>query len=96
MILFTHLPDIIARLGNKVIVIDVQIVGEQVDMDSAHFIKKEKYSEPAFIAALGRTSTDCSVTNCTLNWRGVWSAASYNELKDLRIVSSTNYKLYSI
>lgn len=89
-------PDILARLANRALIIDVQVVGDQVDLDYAHLLKVEKYSEPAMLAAVGGLGVEVAVTSCTLNWRGVWSAASFRELSELGIVSNSSSKLFSI
>lgn len=89
-------PGIIARLANRVIVIDVQVVGDQTDLDYAHLVKVDKYSEPALLAAIGGEGIEVDITSCTLNWRRVWSGASYLELSQLGIVSNFNSKLFSI
>lgn len=55
-------PDIIARLANRVIVIDVQVVGDQTDLDYAHLVKVDKYSEPAMLA-IGGLGIEVAITS---------------------------------
>lgn len=42
-------PDIVATLGDTSYVIDVQVVGDQCDLDERHLDKVIKYSEREFV-----------------------------------------------
>lgn len=92
------IPDIVATLGDTSFVIDVQVVGDQCDLDERHMDKVIKYSGREFVDAVKAQfgSADVRTTSCTLNWRGVWSKCSFEDLKQLGIVSSYTSKLYSI
>lgn len=76
---------------------DGQIVSEQSDLGRAYKKKTDYYSEPSIVEAVRvkhgvRTVV---VTSATLSWKGVWSADSSRELKQLGFVSGRDLAVIS-
>lgn len=87
-------PDLIAVDGEKALVVDAQIVGEQLDLCTAHQSKIVKY-EPLEAAIKEKYAVKSVIfTSATLSWRGIWSAKSARSLNkiltngDLKILST--------
>lgn len=78
--------------------VDVQIIGDQRDLDQAHRQKSEYYSRNADLSEKIKQQTSCEVvefTSATLSWRGVWSAESAEKLLRLGIISKSHLKVIS-
>lgn len=76
-------PDIIAIAESKAFVIDAQIISDVPNLDELHVRKKDYYKENQDLIRYiqNKWSVDeVSVTSATLSWRGVWSAASVQDL----------------
>lgn len=89
-------PDLVAYSPQQVIVIDAQVVNDQLHLDQVHRTKALKYESALRASLQPLRPRGVLFTTCTTNWRGVFSAASANDLltfgainkKDLRVVST--------
>lgn len=89
-------PDLIATKGNRALVIDTQIIGENVDLAQAHKNKIEKYGllEDSIKKRMNVQHVD--FTSVTLSYKGIWSAHSAEDLvrrnilkkKELAVIST--------
>nr|GBO45475.1 Retrovirus-related Pol polyprotein from type-2 retrotransposable element R2DM [Araneus ventricosus] len=68
-------PDLVA-LNNSALVLDVQVVGDSVELDSAHTAKIVKYTSLESAVKVQTGAKKVEFSSVTLNWRGVWSPAS--------------------
>ncbi|KAJ8706459.1 hypothetical protein PYW07_012537 [Mythimna separata] len=80
-------PDIIAYRNGVGVIVDAQVISGQRDLDGLHREKRNKYGNHDELVekVAGILGLPCKgsvhSTSCTLSWRGVWSLASYRELK---------------
>lgn len=89
-------PDLVTYSPEQVIVIDAQVVNDQLHLDKVHRTKALKYESALRASLQPLRPRGVLFTSCTTNWRGVFSAASANDLltfgvinkKDLRVVST--------
>ena len=92
-------PDLVGTIGNRAVIVDVTVVGDQVALNDAHGNKVAKYSSEEVAAGIreqfGSTMIPTS-HSLTLNWRGIWSNESFLNLKLLGLVTDYTAKLYSI
>lgn len=88
-------PDIVAVKQQQVLVIDAQIVNDQIDLDEAHRKKSGKYRDLEEMLKEKYSVPSIKYTFVTLSWRGIWSAASANELLDLRVIKKKSLKVIS-
>ena len=75
-------PDLVACLGRKVVVVDAQVVTDSYSLDEAHRRKANYYNTPEICEHLStrfRAET-IDFLSVTLNWRGVWSKQSIDQL----------------
>ena len=90
-------PDLIAETGDAIKVCDVQIVTDGWSLDDADSTKIQKYNTEAMRGALhekfGRKRID--VAAVTLNWRGVWSRNSMQNLLELNVLRKKDAALIS-
>lgn len=88
-------PDLIAIKGSNALLIDAQVVGENVNLCSAHKNKIEKY-KPLEVAIKSRYAVETvSFSSVTLSYRGVWSVTSYQQLKEEGIITRSDIKILS-
>lgn len=88
-------PDLIAIKGSNALLIDAQVVGENVNLCSAHKNKIEKY-KPLEVAIKSRYAVETvSFSSVTLSYRGVWSVSSYQQLKEKGIITRSDIKILS-
>jgi len=75
-------PDLVAVSGNRVNVLDVQIVTDSISLAVANRTKEDKYNTSSVREALVSRygSKDIFFGGVTLNWRGVWSKDSFEKL----------------
>lgn len=88
-------PDVVATKDGAATIIDAQIVGDNVNLGEAHMQKVTKYSSHALLSSV-RSLTGVSqirVTSCTLNWRGIWSQHSADELHRFGILGGKDLKV---
>lgn len=82
-------PDVIAVRDGVGVILDTQVVSGQRPLDDAHRAKRSKYGKHEELVKkvagrLGLPSAECvRSTSCTISWRGVWSASSVKEMKEL-------------
>ncbi|GBN75980.1 Retrovirus-related Pol polyprotein from type-2 retrotransposable element R2DM [Araneus ventricosus] len=92
-------PDILAKKGDKVLVIDAQVVGDSVDLDRANDRKIHYYRDNLDLDQQIQSkygTHDVSYLGVTLNIRGVWSAKSANDLVNkFKILSRTDVPVVS-
>lgn len=79
-------PDIVAKLGQTVLVIDAQVVNDQMDLDTAHRMKSSIYENIEANIKQMFNVTAVRFTSVTLSWRGVWSEASARDLLSLGVL----------
>jgi len=93
----TRIPDLIGILGSKALVLDAQVVTDGRSLDDVHSLKVQKYSTISIIQEVKRmyNVSDVQVLSVTLNWRGIWSGASVNELLALGVIRTTDTALIS-
>ena len=86
-------PDIIARKRERGVIVDAQVVSASGSLDEAHRKKVAKYNTQEVLGGvaerLGVTTDNMTVTSATLSWRGVWSRASHDHLRELGIPEGT-------
>ncbi|CAN8001537.1 unnamed protein product [Ixodes hexagonus] len=78
----TRYPDIIIRKSDCAAIVDVQIVGTRIPLETAHRRKQAYYArndEVVAYAKAGQKGTPI-VTPCTISYRGVWSTTSRIDL----------------
>jgi len=90
-------PDIVAKQGNRAVVIDAQVVTDGIDLDVAHTTKVNKYDRDDLKRKIKDQFrvNDVLVTSVTLNWRGIWSKASSACLLQLGILKIKDLKVLS-
>lgn len=88
-------PDLLAREGNKAIIIDAQVVGEHVDVERAHEEKAAKYHLLKDAVMAKYRVREVSFTSTTLSYRGLWSARSAQSLIDAKILQKRELKIIS-
>ncbi|CAK9823991.1 Retrovirus-related Pol polyprotein from type-2 retrotransposable element R2DM [Anthophora retusa] len=87
--------NLIAVRDATALVLDVQVVSEHTDLDTAHRTKQDKY-KPLEFAIKERYDVDhVSFTTATLSYRGVWSSSSSNDLIEKKILKKQELKLVS-
>lgn len=82
-------PDLVAKKGETVMVVDAQVVGEQTDLQAAHERKVEYYRSS--LDDLMRTrmaAQEIKYTSITLSCRGIWCSRSAKDLYDAKILPS--------
>lgn len=87
-------PDMIAVRGRLAVVIDAQVNGDQTfnawSLNHSHETKKHKYADipevSEYIKRAYRVS-EIRFTTATLNWRGLWSSNSAEELINYGLIS---------
>ncbi|KAF8793396.1 Retrovirus-related Pol polyprotein type-2 like protein [Argiope bruennichi] len=82
-------PDLVANKKDTVLVLDAQIVGDGVELDSAHTTKCLKYNIKLLEQAV-KVQTDAQkviFSSITLNWRGIWSPKSAQHLLRLGVIN---------
>lgn len=88
-------PDIIAVKDNKAVVIDPQITSGS-DLIRDYRTKVEKYKSVEGLEAMIKSryaAREVQFAATTLSYRGIWNAASYHELKQLRISEKSMQKI---
>ncbi|GBO40185.1 Retrovirus-related Pol polyprotein from type-2 retrotransposable element R2DM, partial [Araneus ventricosus] len=78
--------DLVA-LNNSALVLDVQVVGDSVELDSAHTAKIVKYTSFESAVKVQTGAKKVEFSSVTLNWRGVWSPASAKKLLRLGVIT---------
>lgn len=94
----SHLkPDIIVKRGDTAAIVDVQVVNDYTELKTSHHLKKTKYMDTAFLQSVRSfyNLRSVEVTTVTLNWRGVWSLLSSQDLLRLNIVKKSDLKVIS-
>lgn len=74
-----YIPDGIARKGEDVYILDVQVVGLRTPLTRAHAVKSKKYSTPDLLAEVSPSETPM-VSSVTLSYRGCWAKESVQTL----------------
>lgn len=77
------IPDLIATKNNTAVIIDVQIVTDcGPPLDDLHDTKRRKYDQISIKEEAGKLAGAelTTVSSLTLNWRGVFSSSSVNDL----------------
>lgn len=74
-------PDLVVHKGGRIVVVDVQVVGEYATLDSLHVQKSRKYQNVASIPNMLRNKFnlpdgDVGFTSVTLSFRCIWWGAS--------------------
>lgn len=88
-------PDLIAKQGDKAIVIDAQIVNESTDLTEVHK-NKVQYYRSLRDAIKGRYNIDnVQFTSATLSYRGIWSKPSAKDLMDMGAIKKKELKIVS-
>jgi len=88
-------PDIVAKMGRTLVVLDAQVVNDQVSLDEAHQRKIEYYKSMNNTLRNKYEVTEIRFGSITLFWRGVWSAESANDLLTLGVVKKKELKILS-
>ena len=91
-------PDRVATIGKTSIVLDAQVVSDQFSVDAANEWKVGKYASNTSMLQEIRTrfgSDTTLVIAVTLNWRGVWSSKSVEELKRRGLLKNQDIKIIS-
>lgn len=88
-------PDVVARKGDMVYVIDAQIVGEQINKDTAHLNKSNYYRPYEDLIKVLTGGSSVTFTSSTLSWRGLWSRNSASHLRELNILNCEDLKVIS-
>lgn len=91
-------PDLVASVGHTSIVIDAQVVGDQTDLGKADRDKVAYYSGNSSLSDLIKAkycTTNVLTLSATLNWRGVWSPRSADNLLKRGIIKRTELKVLS-
>lgn len=88
-------PDIAAKQGRTLLLIDAQVVNDQIDLDTAHRNKVSYYSPMEELLKEKYQVADVRFTSITVSWRGVWSGRSAEELIDLGILRKKELKIIS-
>lgn len=90
-------PDIVAIKGDKIYVLDAQVVTDGRDMSEMHRCKARKYRTPGVIRSLtelyGRDQLHFGAI--TLNWRGIWSRESVLDLLEWGVISKRDTAIIS-
>lgn len=73
-------PDFIALRGSTAHIVDAQIVSDAEPLRRAHCRKVDKYSDLPPMVASFYDVNEVTVHSLTLNWRGVWSDLSAQDL----------------
>ncbi|GLV39539.1 hypothetical protein CBL_20443 [Carabus blaptoides fortunei] len=86
-------PDIVARKSQELTIIDVQIVLGAKPLSKLHQDKALKYVDLDVLEYV-KTNLDIppeavSFTSCTISWRGVWVAESYQDLAAMGLPNRT-------
>lgn len=76
-------------------VIDVQIVTDSINLETANESKRRKYSNEDFKRAIRNLhgTQEVEVIPATLNWRGVWCTDSAEELLLKKTIKKTELAL---
>lgn len=85
-------PDLVGKIGDRLVVLDAQVVTGSIDLRLAHNTKIQKYSGQQFLNKLQNTyqADVITVLSATLNWRGIWSADSAEGLLMNGILRTTD------
>ncbi|CAB0033470.1 unnamed protein product, partial [Trichogramma brassicae] len=91
-------PDLVATMGDLAVVLDVQIAGDQVDLD---YVRHEKIRKYSTLPEVSRYITqETGATNIRhlpviLSWRGVWGRRSSLDLLALGTVNRRDLTIIS-
>ncbi|GBN63963.1 hypothetical protein AVEN_274160-1 [Araneus ventricosus] len=78
-------PDLVAFKNNSALVLDAQVVGDSVELDSAYTAKIVKYVQLEQAVKVQTGAKKVEFSSITLNSRGVWSPASAEKLLRLGV-----------
>jgi Reverse transcriptase (RNA-dependent DNA polymerase) len=90
-------PDIIATMGSRVLVLDCQIISDSFSLDTAHQRKIKYYDFPELRNHLQEqhNTHDITFATATLNWRGIWSKKSVEQLLALQVIKKNETAIIS-
>ncbi|CAK9834256.1 Retrovirus-related Pol polyprotein from type-2 retrotransposable element R2DM [Anthophora retusa] len=88
-------PDLVAIQDDTALVLDAQVVSEHISLDTAHNTKIDKYKHLKEDITKRYGTTDVHYLTATLSYRGVWSAASANQLLGKGILNKAELKTIS-
>jgi len=88
-------PDLIVKMGQTALVVDAQVVNDQIDLNAAHQRKSEVYRKTEEELKQRYSVSTVRYTSVTLSWRGVWSAASAEDLLGLGTIRKDALKIIS-
>lgn len=88
-------PDLLAKLGSTVLVVDAQVVNDQIDLDTAHRTKSNLYRHTEALIKRDYEVDAVRFTSITLSWRGIWSKESAMDLVGLGIIRKSALKVLS-
>ena len=88
-------PDLVAKVDETALVIDAQVVGEQVDRETAHQKKVSYYSGLRSQIIERYDVTNVMFTSATLSCRGLWGKSSAEDLVKMKILKRKEWKVLS-
>lgn len=88
-------PDLVAKLGQTALVVDAQVVGEQVDLATAHERKTDYYQELRKDMEARYEVTSVVFTSATLTCRGLWCRTSVEDLLRMDVIKKKEVKVLS-
>lgn len=91
-------PDIIACVDDRAYIINARVVTDGVTLDAAHRNTCSKYNRSDLHNAIRSTHevSHVSVTSLTVNWRGIISKQSFDDLLSLGALRKSDAALVSI
>ncbi|MDD9340183.1 MAG: hypothetical protein PV362_11165 [Providencia heimbachae] len=88
-------PNLITARSGKALIIDAQVVGSNVDLETAHRRKIEYYSKLENMIKT-KCNTEAEIfSTITLNKRGVWNRKSAEHLVTEAIINNNELKVIS-
>lgn len=88
-------PDLLAIRGTTAVVADATIISVQRNLSLAHRDKIEKYKVLEKMIKEKHNVSSVTFTSITLNWKGVWSKDSAEDLIRLGILRRSELKIIS-
>lgn len=88
-------PDLLAMKDKTAVVLDATVVGVQRKLRMAHMDKVEKYKVLESMIKEKYDVDSVTFTSITLNWKGVWSKDSAEDLIRLGILRKSELKVIS-
>lgn len=75
------IPDLVLTREGQAVILDVQVVGQRVDLEDAHAAKRAKYINEDLHAQISKQPV--LVMSANISFRGCWAKSSMNNLMSL-------------